>query len=122
MPNRRLTASELVQANALLEEIRLKLASMSGGDTALLWAIRRKVYKELTYDERGKPMHRRRLKAAKRRAQNGNCAVCGNPLPARHAVLDRLQAMGGYTTDNTRLICRECDIEVQRARGFTDLA
>ncbi|MBK8097616.1 MAG: hypothetical protein IPK26_10940 [Planctomycetes bacterium] len=62
MANRRLSATELEQANAILELVRAQLDSVSGGDDALRWALRRKLYKELTYDERGKPMHRRRLK------------------------------------------------------------
>ena len=118
MSNRRLSESELVLANVLLDEIRQPLDQVSGDDEQLLWAFRRKVYKELTYDERGTPMHRRRLKERKRIEQGGKCADCGKPLPKSHVVLDRLQAMEGYTLENTRLIHQECDVKVQRSRGF----
>jgi hypothetical protein len=33
-------------------------------------------------------------------------------------VLDRLQAVDGYTPENTRLICNECDKKVQRERRY----
>ena len=86
----------------------------------MLWALRRKLAKELTYDERGKPMFRRELKALKRgeREQGGKCALCGEPLPEKNAVLDRLEAMLGYTPDNTQLLCPQCDNKVQVERGF----
>jgi len=118
MPNRRLNESELEDANRLLDEIRARLEELSNGSPELLWALRRKVYKELTYDERGKPMQRRRLKEQKRREQDGNCAVCGKPLPDTYAVLDRLEAMEGYTVENTRLIHQDCDVKVQTSRGY----
>jgi len=34
-------------------------------------------------------------------------------------VLDRLEAMPGYTLENTRLLCPECDKKVQTERRFT---
>lgn len=118
MTNRNLTADELVEADRLLNEIRKKLQSLAGEDGALLFAYRRKIAKELTYDERGKPMLRRSLKALKRKQQDGLCAICGNPLPEKYAVLDRLEAVHGYTIENTRLIHSQCDVEVQSGRGY----
>ena len=59
-------------------------------------------------------MHRRRIKALKRAEQGGLCAICRKPLPERDCILDRLEAMRGYTVENTRLLCRECDFKVQR--------
>lgn len=118
MANRRLSASELEQANAILELVRAQLDSVSCGDGALRWALRRKLYKELTYDERGKPMHRRRLKKVKREQQRGLCPICAQPLPDKYVVLDRTEAMRGYTDANTRLICTACDTTVQRNRGY----
>lgn len=118
MANRRLSATELEQANAILELVRAQLDSVSGGEDALRWALRRKLYKELTYDERGKPMHRRRLKKLKREQQRGLCAICAQPLPDKYVVLDRTEAMGGYTDANTRLLCTGCDTAVQRKRGY----
>ena len=59
MANRQLTPEELERANALLAEVRSKLEALSQGDKDLLFAYRRKLFKELTYDERRKPMVRR---------------------------------------------------------------
>ena len=56
---------------------------LSNGDAGLLFALRRKIYKELTYDERTKPMARRKLKEQKRKEQGGLCPVCHRPLPAK---------------------------------------
>jgi hypothetical protein len=71
MANRQLSAEESVHANALLDSIRARLRGLAGEDRDLLFAYRRKVYKELIYDERDKPMVRRRLKALKREEQGG---------------------------------------------------
>ncbi len=119
MPNRRLDADELALANDLLARIRSELTEFSGGDPELLFAFRRKIYKELTYDERDKPMVRRRLKARKRQEQGGLCPVCGEPLPETYAVLDRFNAADGYTAENTRLLHQHCDRKVQAQRGYT---
>lgn len=118
MPNRRLTESELELLRPFLEGVRNALRALSAGDDQLLWALRRKLAKELVYDERGTPMFRRKLKALKRAEQNGVCFLCRELLPERNAVLDRLEAMGGYTAGNTRLLCKECDDRVQTERGF----
>src|SRR5438874_10709102 len=116
MPNRRLTAVELEKANALLAEIRAKLEALSGDDKDLLFAYRRKVFKELTYDERDKPMVRRKLKDQKWKEQRGLCAICNEPLPERYTVLDRLHAVDGYTRENTRLIHQACDVKNQESK------
>ena len=118
MGNPRLTVEQLEIVRALLVEIRAKLNVVSGGDADLLFAFRRKVYKELVYDERSKPAVRKRLKAVKRLEQGGKCPKCKKPLPERYVVLDRLHAVSGYTPENTRLICQECDITIQTERRF----
>jgi DNA repair exonuclease SbcCD ATPase subunit len=118
MPNRQLTREELQMANDLLAEIRARLDTLAGGDANLLFAYRRKVSKELGYDERSKPMLRRKLKAQKRQQQGGTCPICSKPLPEKYVVLDRLNAAAGYTVENTRLIHEECDRIVQRERGY----
>lgn len=119
MANRQLTDSERDNlAKPLIEEVRARLAELSGGDAALLWALRRKLYKELTYDERSKPMQRKQLKFDKWKEQRGLCAVCGGDLPDKYAVLDRLSAMDGYTKENTRLLCPACDTAEQVKRGY----
>jgi len=52
MPNRNLNADdELKRANELLADIRQRLTSLAAGDPLLLFAYRRKVVKELGYDE-----------------------------------------------------------------------
>ena len=104
-----LSREELAQANELLGLVRERLDSLSGGDEDLRWALRRKIYKELTHDERGKPMQRRALKTFKRKEKGGRCAECQGELPKTNVVLDRLEAMKGYTKENTRLLCRDCD-------------
>jgi len=119
MANRRLSARELVLANELLAHIRASLDRLAAGDGELLFAYRRKVFKELTYDERDKPTFRRKLKAAKRQEQGGLCPICGQSLPQKYCVLDRLNASSGYTVENTRLICQTCDIQAQSAKNYS---
>src|SRR5262245_14698758 len=113
MPNRRLSTVELEQARLLLTMVRAGLQRLAGNDAELLFAFRRKVYKELVYDERGKPMARRRLKAQQRELQNDSCPICSHPLPEKYCVLDRFHAADGYTLENTRLICPDCDVKTQ---------
>ncbi len=119
MPNRNLTETELKRAWNLIEQIPRQLEELAQGDAELLFAYRRKVYKQLTYDERGTPTHRRHLKAIKREEQNGICPLCGKPLPESYCVLDRIKAVDGYTPENTRLIHQHCDVDVQAERGYT---
>ncbi len=119
MTNRRLTPDELEQANALLREVRSKLLALSGGDKELVFAYRRKIYKQLIYDERSTPMVRRKLKIEKRKEQDDRCAICGEELPKKYSVLDRLNAMAGYTKENTRLICQKCDVAHQTAKNYS---
>ncbi len=119
MPNRQLTAQELQSiANPLLKTVRDRLLELSGRDVGLLFALRRKLAKELTYDERGKPLARVKMKIRKRAEQGGRCAMCQTELPERGAVLDRVEAMAGYTPENTRLLCPACDAKFQHERGF----
>lgn len=51
MANRQLSKEELETANALLNRIRSELIGLSNGNADLLFAYRRKIYKELTYDD-----------------------------------------------------------------------
>jgi exonuclease III len=58
-----------------VNEIRVRLDTPSSDDRELRFALNRKIYKELSYDERSsKPVARRKLKAAKFKEQNGLCA------------------------------------------------
>ncbi len=118
MPNRNLSPDELKQANALLKDIRERLTALAAGDPLLLFAYRRKVAKELGYDERGKPGARGKLKALKWGQQGGKCAHCGVDLPLKYSELDRKSAADGYTPENTELVHAKCHQERQAAKGY----
>jgi hypothetical protein len=117
--NRNLSPDELKHANELLAEIRERLTGLAGGDPLALFAYRRKVMKELQYDERGKPGERAKLKALKWGQQNGRCAHCGDELPLKYSELDRKNAPDGYTIDNTELVHAKCHQSLQAAKGYT---
>src|ERR1700722_1484378 len=74
MANRNLTSDELKHTTELLMEIRKRLTKLAAGDRLLLFAYRRKIWKELQYDERGKPGARGKLKALKWGLQSRKCA------------------------------------------------
>lgn len=118
MPNPRLTQEQLNIANGLIDEVRARLKEITDGDNKYYWALRRKLAKELVYDERGKTGHRLKLKAEKRIEQNGICSLSSQALSEKYCVLDRYEAIAGYTSANTRLICQTCDIETQKSRGY----
>jgi hypothetical protein len=118
MANKRLSAEDLVSANELLAYIRKRLDELGGGDRELRFAFNRKITKELGYDERGKPMVRRKLKIEKWEEQNHRCAECGKEMPLAYSVLDRQNAVDGYTKENTRLIHPDCDYKNQAAKGY----
>jgi hypothetical protein len=119
MPNPQLNEVQRKELFApLLESVKEKLVQLSGNDPDLLFALRRKLAKELTYLERGGPMLRRKLKASKRIEQNGLCAVCHLPLPEQYAELDRIEAKLGYTAANTRLVHHDCHITQQKQNKY----
>jgi hypothetical protein len=118
MPNRNLSPDELKRANQLLGEIRNRLTTLAAGDPRLLFAYRRKIAKELGYDERGKPGVRKLLKALKWGEQNHKCAHCGKEMPLKNSELDRKHAAGGYTEENTELLHHHCHQERQAAKGY----
>lgn len=119
MPNRNLDAEELKKANELLEDIRGQLNELANGDARLLFAYRRKVAKELVYDERGKASTRKQLKALKWGQQGGKCAHCGEMLPLKYSELDRKNAMDLYTVDNTELVHAKCHQSRQAEKRYT---
>jgi hypothetical protein len=119
MPNRNLNSDELKRANELLTDIRKRLINLAAGDPNLLFAYRRKVAKELGYDERGKPGTRSKLKALKWGQQDGKCAHCGNKLPLKYSELDRKNASDGYTEENTELVHAKCHEVRQEAKRYT---
>jgi hypothetical protein len=118
MPNRNLNSDELKRANELLAKIRKDLRDLAGDDSLLLFAYRRKVVKELTYDERGKPGPRGKLKALRWGLQQGKCAECGGELPLKYSELDRRNAVDGYTIENTELVHSKCHQQRQAAKGY----
>lgn len=118
--NPRLDEEQLRVANGLLDEVRARIAEVSKGDEDLYFAFRRKIGKELTYDERGKPERRKRLKKQLMRDQGGMCADCGQPLEPKGSILDRREAKLGYMKENVELIHPSCDQRRQAARGYTD--
>ena len=119
LPNRTLTPAERLELFApLFADVVAKLEAASAGDTTLLWALRRKLVKDIGYLESDTPMHRSKLKATKRAEQQNLCANCGRELPAQGAELDRFEAMLGYTPENTRLLCHECHRDLQREKRF----
>lgn len=119
MPNRRLSDEERKQSDAALETVRRSLANLSSGDRELLFAHRRRLIVRLTHDERDTPAKRNKLKAIKRREQNGLCAACSEPLPEKYVELDRCRASDGYTVENTRLLHHRCHIEDQARKAYT---
>jgi hypothetical protein len=120
MANRRLTKPELEWARELLAEVIARLEKRSGGDSDLLFALRRKVFKELIYAERGRPMDRGKLKREMRAIQEDLCAHCSEPLPKLYTVLDRFDAAKGYVKGNVRVLCELCDRKIQADRRYTD--
>lgn len=116
--NRRLTEAERAVGHEILQNVRALIEELSKGDKALAWALRRFVYVRLSNDERSQPMQRKLLKLNKMIAQKSLCATCGKELPPRGAELDRVNAMDGYTEENTRLVHHECHVKSQEEKGF----
>ena len=116
MPNRNLNSEELKLANELLKDIREQLTHLAASDPQLLFAYRRKVAKELGYDERGKPGIRAQLKALKWGQQNGRCIQGGAAMPLKYSAVDRKNAADGYTIENTDLVHAKCHQARQAAK------
>lgn len=111
---------EIEWVNEFLKEIIGKIDVKSEGDPELRFALRRKIYKELTYAERSRPMNRVRLKRETRALQSDICPGCKEPLPDSYTVLDRFEAVKGYVASNVRVLCETCDRRIQRERRYTD--
>jgi hypothetical protein len=119
MANPQLTKQQRDELFApLLKKTKEELDLLSFGDPDLLFALRRKLAKELGYLERGAPMMRVKLKAQKMKEQNGLCAFCNRPLPEKGSELDRFVAKLGYTAENTRLVHHDCHIEDQMKKKY----
>jgi hypothetical protein len=102
----------------LFKLVKAELERLSGVDEKLLWALRRKLTKQLGYLERGNPTIRNKLKMKKWMQQAGICPICGKLLPEKNAELDRFDAFQGYTAENTRLVHHDCHITEQAKKGY----
>ena len=102
----------------LFAEIVAMIVEAADGDEDRLWALRRKVAKELNYLERSRPGDRSKLKKLMRANQAGLCAICREPLPEKGAELDRFVAKLGYVESNVRLVHHDCHIKDQEAKGY----
>jgi hypothetical protein len=113
-----LTPEQSAEANELLNHVRARLETLSGGDPKLLHHLRRRIYIRLSHDERDSPAARRKLKDSKWKQQRGICALCFEELPEKETELDRLDPYAGYTPENTRLVHHECHRKQQAEKGF----
>ena len=102
----------------LFERVKAELLALSGGDARLMWALRRKLAKELVYIERKGPAARSKLKVLMWAKQNGNCALCHQPMPLKGSELDRSEAYLGYEESNVRLVHHDCHIKDQAGKGY----
>lgn len=120
MPNPRLTDSQRKELFApLFELIKSELKRLSDGDEKVLWALRRKLTKELGYLERGTPAERNSLKKRMFQLQEAKCPLCFNPMELKNSELDRFEAFLGYTESNVRLVHHECHIKDQEEKGYS---
>lgn len=118
MPNPQLNKKQLESSWRLLGEVRAKLKKLSKDNKNLLFAYRRKIFKELMHDERGKPMQRRKLQELMWGKQKGKCAICKNSLKLKGAELDRKSAPRGYVETNVRLVHHICHRKDQARKKF----
>lgn len=121
MANRNLTSEELERFRTIFVAVTRLLDEAAGNDRELRFALNRKLFKELSYVERGKPMNRRMLKLRKYGQQRGLCSHCNKDLPeaGKNAHLDRFSAIDGYTIENTELIHAECHLLRQEVKKFS---
>ncbi len=103
----------------LFDTVKNDLKDASKNDSRLLWALRRKLVKELGYLERGTPAHRKQLKSFMWKKQKGICALCEKSLIEKGSELDRIEAFLGYKESNVRLVHHECHIEDQKSKSYT---
>lgn len=114
-----LSGPSLDEARAILEQARTQIRKAAGNNQELEFKIRRYIYIRLSYDERGNPLTRKRLKVRKYDEQNGLCGLCSKPLgKIAYSDLDRIKASLGYTPTNTRLVHSACHHDQQRDKGY----
>jgi hypothetical protein len=119
MANPRLTKEQRAELFApLFEQVVTQLRELSNGDPHLMWALRRKLAKELVYIERSTPAVRNKLKSLMWNKQHGRCAICDADMPQQGSELDRFEAYLGYVEDNVRLVHHDCHIKDQAAKRY----
>lgn len=119
MDNPQLTKEQRAQLFVpLFDCVKLKLHDLSSGDARLMWALRRKLAKELIYIERGTPAVRNKLKTLMWEKQNYNCALCHQPMQKNGSELDRFEAYLGYVESNVQLVHHECHINDRAGKGY----
>jgi len=124
MSNGRMSTDQLAAAREILVEIRRRIVDAAGGDQRFAFALRRYVFKNLSYDERDTPARRTKLKLQKLVDQNGICAYAKCPTPhvkmtkEEEPELDRLDAIKGYTPENTVLMHHGCHRLSQKEKRF----
>lgn len=102
----------------LFKRVLADLKRVSKGDPLLLWALRRKLGKELTYLERSTPTRRKLLKVLMWARQKEKCAICRKALPLKNSELDRIDTIHGYVETNVRLVHHECHIADQDTKRY----
>lgn len=124
MSNERMSKSQLEMARQILADVRQRLATAAQDDERFAFLLRRYISKNLTYDERGNPQQRTKLKLQKLVEQKGKCAYTNCPTPDRimtregEPELDRIEAIKGYTIENTVLVHHDCHRMSQKEKGF----
>jgi hypothetical protein len=119
-----MTNSELVAAKDILNQVRQRITETANGDLVFTFALRRYIYKYLSYDERGTPAERTKIKLAKIKEQREMCADPECPVPGRkisksdEPELDRIDPVKGYTMENTVLLHHECHRRAQDRNGY----
>src|SRR5690349_7599004 len=104
MAGPRLTDAQRAKLFApLFKRVLADLDRISKGDPHLLWALRRKLAKELTYLERSTPTKRKLLKILVWAKQKQKCSICKKALPLKNSELDRKSTVLGYVEGNVRL-------------------
>lgn len=124
MSNGPMSIDQLATAREILVEIRRRIADAAGADQRFAFALRRYVFKNLSYDERDTPARRTKLKLQKLIDQGGICAYSACPTPRlkmtkeQEPELDRVDAIKGYTPENTVLMHHACHRFSQREKRF----
>ncbi len=120
MANPRLTKAQRIDLfKPLFDRIVSDIQALSDGDPNLMWALRRKIAKELVYLERSTPAARNKLKLHMWLKQSGLCAFCNQLMEQKGSELDRLEALHGYIESNVRLVHHECHIKDQASKNYS---